>query len=555
VRRPASWQLALLLLTASAHLAGCAGLEATRKTPGTVANGQLAPGRPAAAAFGPDAAQTCGGAAGVIGYLEPQLASLSRDKGTPVPLPDGRLCSVAEALLGWPGDEEPGEAVRAFLSSHYGLASPAGRVRFETVTSGNDPNASEARDMANKAYEVVGGFGVGGAAVPRFGLAFDRAGRKVNRLVIVLQDPSFELAPLPRRLEPGQKVTLSGQLLGRYENPKVAASDVAGKASTFEGTGKDFRLELACGDKPGFLYVELKAEVTGQPRALSSFKVGCGKDQPATVAASATTWPADLRAQEKLALDEINAARQPLGLPAFAWDDQVANVARAVSEKLREVAGTGQAPQVNLGTMLSKAGVASPVVLQNPGQGRTAKDLSDRFLASPSHRAALLSPEVTHAGIGLVPFTDAEGRPQVIMTQLFTKQLPAVDVEVTRRDLRAAIAATRAAAGVSTLASDATFEEQAQKYARELADAKGSLPPERDEKLVASLSKGYVVKMLVGPSADALEFAKEKKVTTVGQVLGVGVAQGDHEQLGRNAFYVVVLIAEKTGPARPAKKK
>jgi hypothetical protein len=70
---------------------------------------------------------------------------------------------------------------------------------------------------------------------------------------------------------------------------------------------------------------------------------------------------------------------------------------------------------------------------------------------------------------------------------------------------------------------------------------------------VASLSKGWSVKMLVGPSAAPLEFAAERKATTAGQVLGVGVAQGEHEQLGRNAFFVVVLIAEKIGPpAKPA---
>lgn len=550
--------LAALALASSLLATGCAGVQANRKLPGVVANGQLTPARPPSASFGPDPARSCDASSGVLGYLTPQLATLAKDRGTPVPEADGRLCAVAEAFLGWPGKDEPREALRLFVSNYFGVATPVGRVIFETVDSSVNPTGagdqpvSEARDMASKAYELVGGYSIGGAVKPRYGIAYDRVGKKVNRMVVVVQDATVELEPVPRRLAAGQRAVLAGHLLGKYQNPKVFVSDVAGGLTKVDGTGQAFKTDLACGDRPGFLIVEIRGEVEGQSRVVANIKVGCNVDLPVSVALAGEAWPADLPGQEKRTLQEINAARGALGLPALAWDDQVAEVARAVSEQLREDSRAGRSPQVDLGAMLAKAGVASSVILQNPGQARTAQEASERFLSSPSHRAAPLSPDVTHAGVGLAPYTDAGGQASVFMTQLFIKQLPPVDVEKVRQELRAGIAKARAAAGVSTLASDATFEEQAQKYAIELAAARGNLPPARDEKLVASLSKGYVVKMLVGPSVHPLEFAAEKKATTAGQVMGVGVAQGIHAQLGKNAFYVVILIAERTGPGARA---
>jgi uncharacterized protein YkwD len=558
VHRLRSLPLAALALVPSLLASGCAAVEVNRKQPGLVANGQFTPARAPAANFGPDPARTCGASSALLAYLTPQLATLAKDKGTPLSEADGRLCAVAEAFLAWPGNEQPREALRLFVSNYFGVATPVGRVLFETVDSSinlsgaADQPANEARDMANKAYELVGGHSIGGATKPRFGVAYDRTGKKVNRMVIVLQDASLELEPVPRRLAPGQKAVLAGQLLGRYQNPKLFVSDVAGGLSKAEGSGQAFRTDLACGDKAGFLFVEIRGEAEGQSRVLASLKVGCNADLPTSMALAGEAWPADLPGQEKRSFQDINAARAALGLPALSWDDQVAEVARAVSEKLRDDTRTGQSPQVDLSAMLAKVGVASPVILQNPGQARTAQEASERFLSSPTHRVAPLSAEVTHAGVGLAPYTDAEGHATVFMTQLFTKQLPAVDVATVRQELRARIAKARAAAGASALSSDPTFEEQAQRYATELAAAKGNLPPERDERLVSSLSKGYVVKMLVGPSAQPLEFASEKKATTAGHVLGVGVAQGVHAQLGKNAFYVVVLIAERTGAGAKA---
>ena len=46
-----------------------------------------------------------------------------RFKGKPMPEPEGRLCAIAETLLGWQGADNdlPPESVRQFLSAYFGL--------------------------------------------------------------------------------------------------------------------------------------------------------------------------------------------------------------------------------------------------------------------------------------------------------------------------------------------------------------------------------------------------------------------------------------------------
>lgn len=547
------------VLSLAALLALAAPALAAEAPRGTLADGRFTPGGTPAAEFTTTGGGSCG-LSGVFGYLTPLLSDMAKEKGKPMPEPDGRLCAAAQSLLGWKAKGDVPPNVSAFTAQWFGVPTAPQQVLIENVEHLSDREvANEPREVAEKVFELVGGFMLN-AKQARYGLALERtmkggfrSGKPVSRVVVVMLDTQLALDAAPRRLAAGQAGTLSGTVLGDLQKPVVLVGEPSGKYSKVETPeGKAFKAPLTCGTRPGPLFVEIRATTAaGAGRLLANFKVACGTELPTSVELSGggVKWPEAPAEQEKRAVEAINAERTAMGLPALAWDDGVASVAREVSAKLRD----GDAGSVDLSAMLAKAGAMSPVVLQNPGQAVSAQAASDRFLEAPTSRANILSPEVTHVGVGVVAHTEPGGQSSVFMTQLFVKQLPKVDVEAVRQQLRAAIGEKRAAAGVPAVASDATFEEQAQKYAQELAAAGGDLPAERDEKLVASLSKGWVVKMLVGPSAQPLDYANEKKVTTVGHVMGVGVAQGNHKNLGKNAFYVVILIAEKVGPgAKPA---
>lgn len=518
---------------------GGAGVAAAAGTmPGTVTAGVFSPGRPASKHFGPDSRMTCP-TRGMLAALVDELQLSFRGR---VPATDGQLCAVAEALLGWTEKGEPGEIVLAVLSEHIGLPTPAQRVWITTVESENP------RAVAAELVSSVASFALN-AQEPRFGMATERLSRGVargtrtltgaTRVVLVFRDSSVDLDPFPRRLSRGEQAKLSGRLLGPYQNPKVLVSDAMGRLSAPEQPpGKAFAADIRCGDTPGRIQVVVAGEEKGTSRSLASFAVACATELPTSVpVAPPAPWPADPSRQERMVLDGINGERAAVGLGALAWDETLAGVARGVSESVR---GSGAVP-TDLVERLKKMGVASSLQLMNPAQGRSAEEVQRRLLASPSHRQNLMNPDVNSAGVGIVQAGES-----VYLTQIFTKELPPVDLQAVHQKLRAAVVRKRADARQPAVADDPMLAEVAKKYAQELAAAGGTLAKARAAEIEAPLKKGFkTVHIISGARPDPLDFAEEPGVISSGRLLGVGVAQGMHPVLGRNAVYAVIIIGAR----------
>jgi uncharacterized protein YkwD len=169
----------------------------------------------------------------------------------------------------------------------------------------------------------------------------------------------------------------------------------------------------------------------------------------------------------------------------------------------------------------------------------------ERFSNSAVHRCNYLTPEATHTGIGVVPGGESEN-PTVFVTELFIRELAPLNIEAVREKLRAAIAQRRSEAGVPPIASDPILEKVAQKYAEELAAAKGTLSNTRANEILAPMHKTFrKVEVLAGVKGDPLELAQEQGVVVAGKVFGIGVAQGEHSTVGKNAAYVALLIGSR----------
>ncbi|HSB20765.1 MAG TPA: CAP domain-containing protein [Anaeromyxobacteraceae bacterium] len=516
---------------------------------GKVVEGKFLPGRPPAARFGDNPEETCKDDT-LARSLQDQLEDLARRSKTAVPRPDGRLCAAAESFLGWDLREPPPrEGVLAFVSSSVGLPVPV--RRYQNVMIATD----DSRILAEKLLQPIGDFAVG-AQAPRYGIATQRKGGSMRgpsegstRLVLLLLDIPYSLDPLPRRLAPGEKAVISGKVLGEYRNPKVTVSDVMGKVSSPPATpGTAFQAEVACGDKPGRIQLELAAELGGSPTLVARFPVACGTELPTSVpVAKPSPWPAETAQQEKRMFEALNAERTAVGIPALAWDEPVAGVARGISEAIRDEVrrGSYDVPG-DVVQRLKSVGVASPLVLQNPSQARSAEEALEQLLSSPGHRASIMNPDVNRAGVGIVPETGKEGASSVFVTQLFIKQLPPLDPAEVRKKLRDAVERKRRDARQSPVTFDPTLDGVAEKYAQELAQAGGTLAPERKTALTAPLNKGFkTVQVLAGARADPLDFAEEPEVVSAGKFAGVGVAIGMHPTLGRNAVYAVIVVGSK----------
>jgi len=522
--------------------------SAARHFPGTFSGGVFAPSLPPFTAYGAEGDRPCQKGGGIFDMVPDDLADAAKEAGRPQPKTDGRLCAMAETLLGWPDAATPPQPVTGFLARYFGLTTPLPEV----VVASFNADTEDSRVVADKVVANVRAYLPAFRQV-RYGMAAERQKKNLTRVVVVVVDETVVLDPFPRRLELKQSATLSGRLAGDLENPGVLVSGGRGELlQPKQAPGKAFRATITCGEIPARLYVEVRAEKAGKPRTVASFPVSCGLELPLSVPAK-DSWPAELPKAERRILEELNAERTQAGLRPLAWNDRLAEVARSLADALAEQARTGRPGLTDIRERLEKAGVATTLELVNPAQAGSAEEAHRQILESPPHRANFMNPEVTDAGVGLSLTTLPGGQSAALLAEVFVKVLPPLDVAETRKALAAAIAKRRADEKKPPLAEDPALDEVAQGYAAEMAAAKGDLPAERDEQVLSPLRKGFAsLNMLVGASFSPLAYANEPKALASGDHLGVGVAQGDHPKLGKNTPYVVVLI----GTARvPEKKK
>ncbi len=537
-------------------LAGCAGaLAANKRSPGVIENGAFKPVRAPVASYGPDPSLTCPDR-GINQLVANDIGSAAQ--------PDGRLCAVADTLLGWPGENDiPPENVLTVVSNDFGLPQTVRKLiitnvntketrggRSETATTG----ATES-DVASMIAEPLHNF-VSTAQVPRYGLMTDRVRQGVTRVVLVMLDENLEMKPFPRKLNAGQSATLSGTVLGSLQNPKIQYSDALGKLEKPEQQpGKAFSAELKCGDRPGRMIVQITAEQEGADVMVANFPVGCGTELPVAAQipgggkpGTATTDPA---AAEKELGNMINQERTAAGLKPLKIDENLAKVARSLSEDRAKGKGvTSQEVQ----RRLEELDISSPTVLVSAAQALGAEDAFTRLTNSPQDRANAMNDEMTDVGVGVAPGVPVNNKPVLVVTELFIKQLPPPDAAEVKSKLYEAINRRRGDARAGALTKDPQLEEIAQAYATEMAKDKGKVPKEKVSEIEAPLYKSFSsVNELGGVRADPMEFAEEPGIVGDASLVGVGVGIGSSPQFGRNSTYVVVLLGKKHAAKAPAK--
>jgi len=534
--------------------AGCASVAAVNKrSPGVLENGSFRPSRTPVTNYGPDPALTCP-ERGINGLVADEVGGAAQ--------PEGRLCAVADTLFGWEGTgaDIPPDNVLAVISSDFGLPQQVRKVVLTTVNTaertsmGEVPGASD-KDVASMIAEPIKSFAAS-AQVPRYGLVVQRIKKGITKISLVMQDQNIEMKPLPRKLNPGQTATVSGALAGKLSNPKVQYTDAVGKLERPPPQpGKEFSAELKCGDRPGRILVQIVGQQEGADMLLANFPVGCGIDLPvaADVApaggkqAAATTDPA---AGEKQLLEKINQDRSTAGLKPVELDPDLSKVARSLSDDRAKGKGT-TAEEVQ--RRLKELDISAPLLLVSEAQAFGAEDAYMRFSNSPEDRANAMNPDMTQVGIGIAPTPPVQGRPMVVVTELFLKQLPPPDAAEVKANLYKAIERKRSDARAGAVTKDPQLEQIAQAYASELAKQGGKVPKERINEMYAPLYKSFAtVNELGGLKADPLEFAEEPAVVGDAKAVGVGVGVGASPQFGKNSTYVVILLGKRPAAKAPA---
>ena len=524
--------LAAALLLAAA---GCgAALSANRRSPGVIESGAFKPTRPPAANYGPDPSLTCP-ERGVNGLVAEEVVGKAQ--------PEGRLCAVAETLLGWPGAEGdiPPENVLAVISSDFGLPQTVRKLLITTLntaerkSTGDIPGLSE-KDVAASIAEPIRNFAAT-AQVPRYGLVSERIKAGQTKVVLVMQDQNVELKPVPRKLNAGQTVALSGTVLGKLEKPAVQFTDAVGKLERVDAQGgKAFNAELKCGDRPGRMIVQITAEQEGANVQVANFPVGCATDLPIAAAVAtagakqvATTEPA---AVEKQIAQQVNQDRTAAGLKPLDVDADLSKVARSLSDDRAK--GKGTTPE-EVQRRLQEVDISAPTILVSEAQAFGAEDAWMKFSNSPQDRSNAMNADMTQLGVGVAPGPVVDKRPMVIVTTLYLKQLPPPDPDAVKAKLYEAIDRRRSDARAGALAKDPQLEQIAQAYATQMAKDKGKVPKEKVAEIEAPLYRSFAtVNELGGVKADPMEFAEEPGIVGDAKLVGVGVGIGNSPQFGKN---------------------
>ena len=542
---------ALLFTTACA-----AGLSTNKKSPGTMENGEFKPSRPPVEAYGPDKTLGCP-AFGPQGALSEEIALKHPTK---VIATDGRLCAIADTLLGWKSEnknELPPEAVRSFLAQYFGIT---GTVRSILIS---DLESEDAKIIAAALVDPVVNFAAT-AQRPLYGMLTERVKKNLTHVVLVLYDEVVQLdAPLPRKLAAGATAVFSGQLAGDLKKPRIEVVDPIGQQQkAAELPGQAFKAELKCGEHAGKILVQVVGEKDGQDTLVTNFPVYCNVATPlAGKLPGAAKGPVDSAAAEKQLLELVNSDRTAAGVKPLNPLPSLSEIARSLAQTRAEGKGITSA---ELNAKLKAAEIAAPMVLESMAQAFSVDDMYTRLSESPSDRSNTMNPDVTDVGVGVVKGPVVGDRQTYIVAELFVKQRPPADAAQVKSKLYAAIEKKRSDARVPPAEKDKTLEEVAQKYAEAAVKSGGRVPKDQESEILAPLYKqSMTVNQLGGYVPDettAVDVAEQPSIVGAARLIGVGVAVGNSPQFGKGSPFVMVLqgtrheTGKKAPPLKPRRK-
>ncbi len=453
---------------------------------------------------------------------------------------DGALARLAAALLdevGEDGTPPRGEVVE-FLARWQGLVEPQPAMFVA--------QAASPEELAAAIAEMVG---EGVARVPynRMGVA-SREVPGGHRALTLLSMRWVEIEPVPAHLDVGASFTLRGRLAGPFRAPRVVVTDANDRTRELpaEGTAS-FAAELPT-ETPGLLNVEVLGESDRGVMVLANFPLWVGQEPPRSV-----VLPPDGGGGGGAAAvgDELfrlaNQARHARGLPPLERTAALDRVARAHSAEMHEAGYVGHnSPSTGSPSeRLRRAGIASALVLENIGRGYSAHEIHEGLMLSPGHRGNLLHASATHIGIGVVEEPEGD-RAALLATQVFIQVLRELDPGAAAQELVRKVNQRRQARGAPPVSFDEGLSRMARatvsRFLQERipqADAVGALNRQLEP---YGLAYRRVAVLFAATTSVDETAAMEPLLDPTVRVLGVGVGQGEHPEIGHTAVVSIVVM-------------
>jgi hypothetical protein len=251
------------------------------------------------------------------------------------------------------------------------------------------------------------------------------------RWTVFLVNRTVEMQAVPTSAAPGSSLALVVRFLRPVEGASVISmgpdGGVVNLSTGLSGNRMLAAVELA--GRPGTQWIEVVASDASGPHVVLLFPVEVGREPSRAWVGTRRQdegWIRDPVTAETYAYGLLDQDRARFGLPALIRDDTLAAVARRHSA---EMARTGEIAHVSPATgsvrnRLEAAGFIATFAAENIARSSTISDAQEGLMRSPVHRAAILTPDVSHVGIGIVlSHHDATGD-VYFTTQVFAKPGP-----------------------------------------------------------------------------------------------------------------------------------
>ncbi len=458
---------------------------------------------------------------------------LAQQIGVPA---DGRLDNVADDLAVLTDHYErfpPGTL--DFLLQHYGVAEPVPTT--VTIKSSAPDERTLARVVAESLRQTL---------VRRKPKRYGVAAHAIEggwAVVVIMQESGLELRQIPREVGESDVVDVRGTLPNGFTNPALYRTDPRGAVDEplVVTQGRSFHGAVPC--KRGRNQVEVTAEGPLGVTVLANLPLYCGVSAPYALPIEDDDASDGSDSELAGALFALaNRERSQAGLPTLEWSGDAAAVAREHSEDMCETDFVGHVSPNTGGPAdrVRSAGIKVSLVLENVARAPSVRQAHRGLMNSPGHRANILSPEATELGIGVARHESGE----LLVTQVFLRVPGEVDLLAARDQLVEEIALRRRSHRLRDWATDSILQRAAMDYAVRLAQSKGEAPAPKPVGLEGRYRQLVTTVEVVGSVEDFVGSTVERRH---GGGYGVGVAQGDHDELGANVLYVVILIGVPVG--------
>jgi uncharacterized protein YkwD len=483
--------------------------------------------------------------------IDELVARVAKKERRQEPRPDARLDAAAGDLARAASESgaPPNELVQGALWVH-GIVEPPPQLILTAMGPGGEEELLRA--LAGDLPKVLAD---GRFARVGVGIVPGRGGE--TRVLVALQESFVDLEPIARAQPLGGNVIVRGRLHEGFERPEAFVTAPDGSVLSRVVVGGDpvrFGGAFRCGPRKGRYQIEVTGEDRFGATVVANFPVWCGVSAPSTASAAApagagndeafTTTAAAEQAVWKL----LNADRAHAGLPALAWDAQLAAVARGHSADMQAHGFFGHISPTtgSAADRAKRANVDAMLILENVARAFTAGEAERGLMNSPGHRANILNREATRVGVGVV--FDPASR-ELLVTQMFSRPPQKFDAH-TVDEVRRGIDGTRRGKKLRPLGRDAMLDELAQSTAREIAQH-GMATSVAGRRIDDALSRDG--RWTGGRTVFAVVSTAQQAVDSVGNAVGdasvthvgVGIEPGRRKEGGSGLFVVIVLATAR----------